>query len=556
MGDVLQRLLPYNLHCIIVNDGSDAETTRQLAALAQCYNWVTLIEHQQNRGKGNAVLSALREAQRQGFSHGLQVDADGQHHLADIPRLLDEAHRHPDALISGQPIYDQSIPKSRFYARYITHIWVWIETLSLSIKDSMCGFRVYPIQPTLMLADTVTLGQRMDFDTEVMVRLYWLNVPIRFISTKVIYPADGLSHFNVWRDNLRISWMHSRLFLAMLAKLPSLIKRKFQSAPPAYQPQHWSQEQERQGLWGMRLMLKCYRLFGRRVFNLLLYPVIGFYWLTGKKQRRASQNYLAQLKQFAWQNKRPLGETLNSFRHFMRFGAALLDKLAAWLGDIHLDQIDFPAKTQCLAQMHSGRGTLILASHLGNIELCRALGELTCKVKVNALVFTRHAARFNQLMQELNPNATLNLIQIDRLGVDTAILLQQKLAAGEWVAIVGDRTPVSSQQRSGEQRLIWADFLGRPAPFPVGPFVLAAALRCPVFLMFGLKAKGRFKIHFEPFADPLLLPRATRQQALQQSVEHYAQRLEEYCLQSPLDWFNFYDFWQADTAAKHQELNQ
>ena len=197
------------------------------------------------------------------------------------------------------------------------------------------------------------------------------------------------------------------------------------------------------------------------------------------------------------------------------------------------------------------------------------MAELSVGVKVNALVFTHHAARFNQVMQEINPHALINLIQVTSIGPDTAILLRQKLDEGEWVAIVGDRTSVSPYQRDNQPRVIWSTFLGHPAPFPVGPFALAAALRCPVFLMFGLKLGGqerlavpsgvidpasaaRLHVYFEPFADPLILQRANRQSALQQAVDSYAARLEHYSLLAPLDWFNFYDFWHLNDEKPNQ----
>lgn len=547
MDGVLKQLEVHELPCIVVDDGSKQETADELERLSQKYAWMTLIRHRQNQGKGSAVLSALHEARRQGYSHGLQIDADGQHSLEDVPRLLAEMRSYPDQIISGQPVYDDSVPKLRLYARYITHVWVWIETLSFSIRDSMCGFRVYPIEAVVCLANRTDLGRRMDFDTEIMVRLYWEGTASRFVPTRVVYPENGISHFDVWRDNLRISWMHARLFFSMLPRMPSLIARHFNHGA------HWSETTERKGLWGMRLMVTIYRFFGRGVFNLLLYPVIGFYWLTGRTQRRASGRYLAYLKETAHQKHVILPAGLNSYRHFMRFGEAMLDKLVGWMGDISPEQVDFPDKQACLERMNSGQGILILGSHLGDLEVCRTLGELSFDIKINALVFTQHTARFNQVMEEINPRSNVNLIQVDNLGPDTTIMLKQKLDAGEWVAIIADRTPIHHRNRNGEQRLVWTRFLGRPAPFPQGPFILAHVLCCPVYLMFGLKPGGRFRIHFEPFANPLSLPRADRQQRLQQAVERYAQRLEHYCLTSPLDWFNFYDFWRLDEPQNTKE---
>ena len=121
----------------------------------------------------------------------MQVDADGQHDLGDVPLLLSRATHNPDALILAVPQFDASIPRSRRYGRHLTHLWVWINTLSLDVTDSMCGFRVYPIEPLLALAATEPLGSRMDFDTEVVVRLHWRGIPIVEVPTQVLYPRGG-----------------------------------------------------------------------------------------------------------------------------------------------------------------------------------------------------------------------------------------------------------------------------------------------------------------------------------------------------------------------------
>ena len=137
MSRVLTRLQPFDLPCIVVDDGSDAATRQELDKLAAQTDNLTLIRLAENAGKGAAVIRGLQAAADAGFTHAVQVDADGQHAIEDIPELLKLAQQHPDALISGQPIYDDSIPRSRLYGRWITHVWVWIETLSLQIKDSM-----------------------------------------------------------------------------------------------------------------------------------------------------------------------------------------------------------------------------------------------------------------------------------------------------------------------------------------------------------------------------------------------------------------------------------
>ena len=546
LAAVLARLAEYGLPCLLIDDGSEPVAAAELDALAARYPWVTLLRHTRNQGKGGAVMTGLRRAHALGFSHALQVDADGQHDLADLPALLAEADKHPAALISGRPLYDDSVPKGRLYGRYITHVWVWIETLSFAIKDSMCGFRVYPLAATCALLERVALGRRMDFDTEVMVRLHWAGVAVRFVPTRVIYPADGSSHFQLWRDNRDISWMHTRLVCRLLwtqllrigrwpRRLWSWVTRLWRERRT-----HWSRTPERGSLLGMQIMLTSYRLLGRRGFSLLLYPVIGYFWLTGRAQRQASQAYLVRLERFASAQGVALpAEPRSSFRHFLRFGEAALDKLAGWRGDITEQEVELVGAEHYQAAINSGQGVLLLGSHLGDLELCRALGSRKQGLRINALVFTRHAARFNALLKQINPDSHLNLIQVQELGADTAILLKEKLERGEWVVIVGDRTSVTR-----EKRVIWADFLGAPAPFPLGPFVLSSVLGCPVYLMFGLKEQGRFRVHFEPFADGQPLPRQGRQEILASRVQAYADRLQHHCLRAPLDWFNFFDFWQ------------
>lgn len=536
IAQVLARLSAFALPVILVDDGSDDATRRELEQLAHRDGSITLLHLPQNAGKGAAVLRGLEEAARGGFSHAVQVDADGQHAIEDIPALLALAKQHPDALISGQPVYDDSIPRSRLYGRWITHVWVWIETLSLQLKDSMCGFRVYPVAPTLRLAKRVTLGRRMDFDTEVMVRLFWQGNRSYFLPTRVTYPQDGLSHFDAFKDNVRISLMHTRLFFGMLPRMPSLLFRR--------RSLHWAEKKEVKGLLGMRFMLLIWRLLGRGAFSLLLRPVVAVYWLLATTERRASRRWLSRVRQ-----RQPEGKRLNSYQHFLRFGDAMLDKVASWRGELRFGhEVVFAPGAEDALAMHEPQGKLLLASHLGDVEACRALAQRVEGRTINALVFSENALRFKQIMQEMAPQAGLNLLPVTDIGPDTAMLLREKLDRGEWVAIVGDRIAVN-RQRGGDWRVTWSPFMGQPAPFPQGPFILAALMRCPTLLIFALKQQGKLHIHCEPFADPLLLPRADRQGALQNAVDRYARRLEHYALQAPLDWFNFFDFWRLPDAA-------
>ncbi|NNN46396.1 glycosyltransferase family 2 protein [Vibrio sp. 2-2(8)] len=549
VAEVVSSLSAFELPILLVDDGSNQQTKPALSNVAQ-QTHVHLITLEQNQGKGGAVMAGIRQAQQLGFSHVIQIDADGQHDLQALPKLLAASNQHPNHLISGQPIYDDSVPKARLYGRYATHIWVWIETLSFTIKDSMCGFRAYPVDLTVEVLNNHKIGTRMDFDIEILVRMYWHGVDIDFVETRVIYPEGGVSHFDALWDNVKISWMHSKLFFGMLPRIPQLLKRNQSrhNKSGAEPNQHWSKRQERGTVLGIKALLAVYSLLGRPIFNLMLKLVMSYYYLTGKQARQASEQYLQHLQSYANRRQITLPNHLSSYNHLLSFGHTMLDKLAAWKGDFSVKNLTIHGQELFQTLAERKQGVLLLGSHLGNIELCRALGRRHSHIKINALVFTEHAERFNAVMKAINPNSELNLIQVSRLGPDTAILLQQKIEQGEWVVIVGDRTSTSK-----ETRAVWADFLGQPAPFPQGPFMLASVLKAPVYLLFGLRDERsktpHFNVYFEHFSDNIDLPRKERQAALAQVVQRYADRLEHYTLQAPLQWYNFFNFW---TLSKQQ----
>lgn len=167
----------------------------------------------------------LQSAIAGGFSHAIQIDADGQHRLSDIDRFLAASEQHPEKLILGKPRFDATVPKKRLYGRQFTNLWIWINTLSFAIADGMCGFRCYPLAAIDKLLKSVQLGQRMDFDIEVAVRLYWQGADVINIDTDIHYPSDGISHFQMLQDNLLISRKHAQLFFGMLWRLPRLLLR-------------------------------------------------------------------------------------------------------------------------------------------------------------------------------------------------------------------------------------------------------------------------------------------------------------------------------------------
>ncbi|MFI4967098.1 MAG: glycosyltransferase [Gammaproteobacteria bacterium] len=538
LAHIVTTLKAEGLPVILVDDGSDTVTKSALATLAG--PGVEILTQPENRGKGAAVLAGIARAGAEGFSHALQVDADGQHDLGDVHAMLKLATEHPLHLISGAPQYDTSVPKVRFYGRYLTHSLVWAETLSLTLRDSMCGFRMYPVGPCLVLMQRAHIGPRMDFDTDIMVRLYWAGTESLFLKTAVRYPEDGVSHYRMLRDNLRMIWLHLRLMLGMLPRLPSLIGRSLHR----HRQQHWAHIGERGTLTGLRLIGAMDRLFPRWVGHLVLYPVTLYFFLSHPQARQASRRFLA-----AAGARASLGV---SFRHFFSFSISILDKVAAWYAPERIP-MDLPEESRALflRTLNQGRGLLLLSAHLGNLELARAIATLIPGVTINALVYTQNSKKLTAMLEETSDDYTLKLIYVEEIGPDTAVLLRSKIDAGEVVVIVGDRVPVMPGRPMGRTQgtTVQADFLGRPAPFAVGPYVLAHVLECPVLLFFCLREGAGYKVHLEPFAERIVLPRQSREQAAAAWAGRYAARLADYAARFPLQWYNFYDFWAEDPAS-------
>lgn len=229
LGRVCAAVTAAGVDCLVVDDGSGAQARRVARALTAPPQ-IRILLLSSNQGKGMAFEAGVRHAARLGYSHVLQIDADGQHDAGAIPELLAAACAAPAAVITGYSAFDASVPRVRYYGRYLTHALVWLNTLSLEIRDSMCGMRVYPVGSTLRLLDSHRVGRRMDFDTDIIVRLHWAGVRVRNLPVAVRYPADGVSHFRMGRDNARLALMHTRHFMGMLARLPDLVPRNMRRA--------------------------------------------------------------------------------------------------------------------------------------------------------------------------------------------------------------------------------------------------------------------------------------------------------------------------------------
>lgn len=586
LEQLLERLKIFNLPVVVIDDGNSKEDHEILEQICSHYpsfteehydrNGLHLLSYPLNQGKGCAVCQGFMWAYNQGFSHALQIDADLQHDINDVPKFVSLAQAHPQALISGKPVYNNSIPKARLYGRKITDFWVAIETLSLSLKDSMCGYRVYPLTNTIDCIKELGFKRKMDFDTDLMVKLYRRGVDVLYIDTKVIYPQGGHSNFQAIKDNIAISLMHTSLVLSLPWYIKPLLARKFQSkaktqsqsqsqvdaqsqekeleshghkseplagAMAVSKDHQWESKPEKRGLLGMEILLFIRKYFGTYAFKAVLFLVVGCFWAFDSKARLASNNWFKAVNDYKSKRGLPLVTKTSSLRHFYTFANAMYDKIAAWHGEIVLngnafmgDQNSLEIFNELSSRPKDARGVVILCCHLGNMEVCRALANKNGNI-VNALMYTKNSQRFKEIMDKYIKVDDLNIIEVDSIDAYSAMVLDDKVAQGQFIAIAADRVAVSNKEA-----VCHVPFMDKVAAIPQGPFILANVLKCDVYLLFSTKDQEGIKIFFESFDMPAKLSRTNREAQLKELCLNYAQRLEYYAASYPEQWFNFYDY--------------
>ena len=291
---------------------------------------------------------------------------------------------------------------------------------------------------------------------------------------------------------------------------------------------HWASIGEGTFVGGVWLLYWIHRLTGRAVFRICLAPVVLVHWLSRPAVRAASLQYLQRLQASQGVFARPPGP--------------MLDKLLAVAGRFPAERVIQRGRASVRQAVQSGQGGVIVTAHLGCLELCRVMAGSVAQMKLNVLVHTKHAQAFNQVLRRLNPSDAVQLIEVSEISAPMAMLLAQKVAAGEFVAIAGDRVPLT------HSKTVWVNFLGHPAPLPVGAYVLAALFKCPLFLMGCVHEPRGYGVYFETLAEQVVLPRKTRDEALQSYAQSFADALATLLRRSPYDWFNFFPFWDQPHA--------
>lgn len=311
---------------------------------------------------------------------------------------------------------------------------------------------------------------------------------------------------------------------------------------------HWAIIKEAGTLKGMRFLLWVYRIFGRWIFSMAMYPVALYFVIFRSEQRRASFDFLRQhyqQKPHLWKSKPHYGHVL---LHFKTFAEVILDKLLGWITDIDEDNFALSSPAMISELMQDTRGQLIIGSHFGNLEYCRGFMQRYKSKTINILLYDKHSSNFVEIMKKESQDSRLNVFQVDEFDVTTILTLQEKIANGEWVFIAGDRIPLS-----GLERTIEVNFLGKPACLPVGPYMLAKALGCPVKMMFAYRhssVNNHIIFDVVPLTDKVVLSPKQKMKNMSEYAQQFADQLQEHVLKAPYQWFNFYDFWHSPPSSQ------
>lgn len=534
LPSMIEKIQSHDIDILIVNDGSDECIGKILSEIATKAD-VKLLGLKRNGGKGAAVKAGIRYASRNGYSHCIQIDADGQHDTSDLPHILDLARKEPQRLILGNPVFDLSTaPKNRILGRKITNFWIAVETMSLDIKDGLCGYRCYPVAPTMEVISKAKTGDRMDFDPEILVRLRWHGVKIRSFDTKVNYLDNEPSNFDVVADNVRISWLFMKLFwIALAVVIQKKIFRKRSGSD-------WAETKERGNKFGIYITFIFYKLLKKRLTMIILQPVLTYFFATDKRGREASVKYLDKVYRKSFSKLIFKPGLISSFAHYNSFASSMLDQVGIRMsGKSNTFKISLSGYEEVKDLIRSNKGAIFIGAHFGNFDVIRLLAKEP-GMKLKVLMYRKHAQMINSLFSSIRKEKGEEVIEIESINAASACMLSEYVQNGGFLGILADRVPPGS-----ENRVVRFPFFGEEARFPQGPWILAGILKCPVIFFYAASTgTEEYEIHFEKLFDTVSISSGNRGRDIRKYLGEYINRLENACCSFPYQWYNFYNFWQ------------
>jgi len=517
---------------LVVDDGStDGSGEAAEAAGAE------LIRHPVNQGKGEALLTAMNEAARRGFTHVVTLDADGQHDPSDIPDLLAEARAHRDGIVIGhRRMAGARAPMANRIGRHISNFWVALEGLAY-VADAQCGYRVYPVATVLGLP-LRTRGY--EFEIEVLVRAARQCLPLRNVPVQVVYdtPEGRVTHFDQWRDNLRLSRLNAELCFSLLPALPGILRNRSHRTDPGATPRSLQNLALEAGF----LMTRVVGMELARA--LVLAPTVTFYLLKSPTLRRTLLSYAGRQRPAA----DPADRLQLAWRVLFRFSESLLERMMRTQG-LWAREWNREAGEEGVQRIRDalaeGRGVVLVTAHMGRwaeaaeILIRAGLDPIMVMDRSEADAFTRTQERVRQPTPRIEDASA---------GAASGIRLLKQLRRGELLAIMGDRLAGDPGAEVG--------LLGGPIRLPLGPFLLAATAGSPWFAVGGfVEADGRIRTQVEgPFRP--VAGRGERRKAAGEEARRFSGLLERWIRLYPEQWFNFQDPWQAAVEAAGRDRSR
>lgn len=503
---------------LVVDDGSTDDTAAVIAAFPQ----IQVLRHATNKGKGEALLSGFAYAHRQGFDNAVVIDADGQHYPDDLPLFLRKVAAHPGHIVIGCRNFDArdagDVPGSSRFGRKFSNFWVWAET-GMQLPDTQSGFRSYPVR------DLPLQGlhcRRYDFEIEILTRAIWAGIPVVSAPIRVFYPqrAERISHFHPWKDNARLTVLHTKLVTRHIVSRLFGLDLKKHAAQGIVQN---DAERERRGAQVLGLALRALPVSVCYAFAPL---VLILYYCLGRSSRQGLRDFYQHLNGRAgfW----------SVFQNYLFFGVSLIDRLTFAAG-----RFNAADKVSVTKRPERFQGpAILLGAHFGDWTFCgSALSDKRAQ-SIAVVMDMRLTPKFASQVRE-QARGRFEFIDASGSGLDVILKVKSVLDQGGLVCFLGDRNKPGMPS-------LQIPFLGREAPFPLGPYQLATRLKVPIYSFFCLKSAYRPRAPYVVYIDEIWNAHDEVPAAL--LARRYVAHLEDHVRRAPRHWFNFFPFWGRKDA--------
>ncbi len=535
IADVVARSLVHCERVYVVDDGCVDGT----GAAAEAAGAIVLT-HRVNQGKGIALMTAFEQLQKDGFTHAICLDADGQHLPEEIPNFEEALRREPLSIQLG--VRDMSTAPGRStFGRSFSNFWVWAET-GQRVGDSQSGFRAYPVTEMLTLG---LGGGRYELEVEVLVRAIWRGIPVRDIDCGVFYPdpEERVTSFRPLQDNLRISWMNTKLVFQRLI----WPRRWFNPLPPpplpdspedlSYEAGKWT-GQGRGTLWWYKRAFSFMRVLPRLPCYFLLGGLAFFYLLRGRKERSGLDAYLRRVRPELGRLRRILGTQ----RIFWNFAMAIHDRFRILFQGKHFFSYAQEG-TEALRTLLPTEGVILFTTHVGNADMAGlALESEDSKRQLNQVRYQAVNDTYASLMKHSKSGRTPRFITLNSSKGLASLEVVRALRRGEVVALHADRVI--------DDRKCTVTFFGGEIELPAGPFLMAGLSGAPVVWIACFKeTPWRYRVIAAPPRRFEFTSRSRREQDLQEWAQQYADQLEIWARRYPWQFYNFHDPWKLALEA-------